>query len=141
MKIKVWGDYALFTKPWGKPEPTSFPVPPPTALEGLLRAIFFKPEFQYQITRVLILKPIQWQSIRVNAVNKLGAVEVTEARTQRKQKCLKDVAYVIEFDIIAEDVKKYTSMFYRRLERGQYFKMPCLGITDFKCYFGMTNNS
>ena len=56
VEVKVWGEYACFTRPESKVERVSYPVITPGAARGVLEAIYWKPEFQYRIKEVGILK-------------------------------------------------------------------------------------
>ena len=51
-KIIVEGDYALFSRPELKVERVSYDVPPPGALEGLLKSVYWKPA-------ILSVRPIR----------------------------------------------------------------------------------
>jgi CRISPR-associated protein Cas5d len=54
--IKVWGDYACFTRPEFKVERVSYPVMTPSAARGILEAVYWKPQIRYRIERIGILK-------------------------------------------------------------------------------------
>ncbi len=69
VEVKVWADYACFTRPEMKVERVSYPVPTPTAARGVLEAIFWKPEFRWQIEEIQVLKEIRYASILRNEVN------------------------------------------------------------------------
>ena len=84
-----------------------------------------------------------------------------ENRTPRNTLALKDVAYMIEAEIrltewagrsrnkpLDEDeqpgdntITKYVCMFNRRVEKGQCFHRPCLGIREFAADFGPPDGS
>ena len=49
ISIIVEGDYACFTRPEMKVERVSYDVPTPSALEGLLKSIYWKPAIRYVI--------------------------------------------------------------------------------------------
>ncbi|MFM6134869.1 MAG: CRISPR-associated protein Cas5, partial [Cuspidothrix sp.] len=49
MQLKLWGEWALFTRPEFKAEPHSYRVIPFTAAVGVLESIFWKPEIKYKI--------------------------------------------------------------------------------------------
>ena len=68
VSVKVWGTLACFTRPELKVERVSYPVMTPSAARGMLEAILFKPEFSYAITRIEILRPVRFVSIRRNEV-------------------------------------------------------------------------
>ena len=57
--VRVWGDYACFTRPEMKVERVSYPVPTPSAARGILEAIFWKPEFRWEVVETRVLKPIR----------------------------------------------------------------------------------
>lgn len=155
-KIIVKGDYALFTRPEMKVERVSYDVPPPGALEGLLKSIYWKPAIRYEIDKIVVFNPINFTSVRRNEVkekislqsitgqmNGTGAdpcVYTSEDRTQRASILLKDVCYGIEFHFEMtglksthedEDEKKHYNIIKRRLEKGQCFRTPCLGCSEF----------
>jgi CRISPR-associated protein Cas5d len=66
--LRVWGDYACFTRPEMKVERVSYDVMTPSAARGVLEAILWKPQIVWRVTRVDVLKPIRWASVRRNEV-------------------------------------------------------------------------
>ena len=69
--VEFWGDLALFTRPESKVERLTYPVPPPSAVRGMLSAIYSKPnEFYWQVTKIEILEPIKYLSVKRNEVKK-----------------------------------------------------------------------
>ena len=155
-KIIVQGDYALFTRPEMKLERVSYDVPPPGALEGLLKSIYWKPAIRYEIDKIIVFNPINFTSVRRNEVkDKISLQSMTgrmngkggdpcvytsEDRTQRASMILKDVCYGIEFHFNMtglksthddEDEKKHYNIIKRRLEKGQCFRTPCFGCSEF----------
>jgi CRISPR-associated protein Cas5d len=75
VSVKVWGTLACFTRPEFKVERVSYPVMTPSAARGILEAILFKPEFSYAITRIEVLRPLRFVSIRRNEVQKVVNLE------------------------------------------------------------------
>ena len=71
VSVKVWGALACFTRPEFKVERVSYPVMTPSAARGILEAILFKPEFSFAITRIEVLRPLRFVSIRRNEVQKV----------------------------------------------------------------------
>ncbi len=118
IQIQVWGDFACFTRPEMKVERVSYDVITPSAARGIVEAIYWKPEIRWRITRIRVLKPIRFTSLRRNEVaSKIPAgtaatamkngrgslgMYIEEDRQQRAATLLRDVAYVIEahFDIL-----------------------------------------
>ncbi len=154
--VKVWGDLALFTRPEMKSERVSYPVLTPSAARGVLESIFWKPEMEYRVEEIWVLKPVRYFSIVRNEVNgrasertarewqtKGGYYDATEGknRAQRHSLALREVAYVIHARIVVrtgvgEYPAKYHDQFERRVRRGQCFTRPYLGCREFAASFG-----
>lgn len=158
IKLKVWGDYACFTRPEMKVERVSYDVITPSAARGIIEAIHWKPAIRWQIDRIHVLNPIRFENIRRNEVGakisartaktamNAGSLEglhlnVDEHRQQRATLALRDVAYVIEAhfemtDRAGEDTPaKHYDIFRRRAEKGQCFHRPALGVREFAADF------
>lgn len=155
IKLKVWGDYACFTRPEMKVERVSYDVMTPSAARGVLEAIYWKPQIRWVIDQIHVLSPIRFTNLRRNEVaskipvgnvrkamkgdtSPLG-VYVEEDRQQRAAMILRDVAYVIvaHFDLLdpAETQQKHFEMFKRRATKGQYFHHPYFGCREFPADF------
>lgn len=155
-KIIVEGDYACFTRPELKVERVSYDVPTPGALEGMLKSIYWKPAIRYVIDRIIVFHGIDFINIRRNEVknkvlfrtvksqmNRKGGdpcIYTSENRSQRASMILKNVKYGIEFHFELTGVKseeetdaenKHYNIIKRRLEKGQWFRTPCLGCSEF----------
>ncbi|MEM3484072.1 MAG: type I-C CRISPR-associated protein Cas5c [Candidatus Methanomethyliaceae archaeon] len=149
LKLKVWGEYACFTRPEFKVERVTYPVMTPSAARGVLEAVFWKPEFQWQVRRIAVLNPVKLFSIRRNEVSRRASpqsdgfyADDDDIRTQRHSLVLRDVAYIIEADMVVdpsrsrEDPAKWRDQFRRRAERGQCYHRPYLGCREFSAEFG-----
>lgn len=55
--VKVWGEFALFTRPELKVERLSYPIMTPSAARGVLDAILFKPQMRWHVRRITALEP------------------------------------------------------------------------------------
>lgn len=155
-KIIAEGDYALFTRPEMKLERVSYDVPPPGALEGMLKSVYWKPAIRYVIDKIVVYHPIDFINIRRNELkDKVSSKKVKsqmngkggdpviftcEERTQRASMLLKNVRYGVAFhfemtgiksDRDDEDEKKHYNIIKRRLEKGQCFRTPCFGCAEF----------
>lgn len=155
-KIMVTGDYACFTRPELKVERVSYDVPTPGALEGMLKSIYWKPAIRYVIDKIIVFQPIKFINIRRNEVkNKVlysavksqmngrggdPCIYTSESRSQRAAMILKNVMYGVEFHFELTGLKndeegdaenKHYNIIKRRLERGQHFRTPCLGCSEF----------
>jgi CRISPR-associated protein Cas5d len=151
--VKVWGDFACFTRPEMKVERVTYPLMTPSAARGVLEAIFWKPEFTWLVERIWVLNEIRYFSILRNEVNhrvpERSAREWSEwggyiashrdNRSQRHTLALRDVAYVIQARPKpkpgASDSAKFRDQFRRRVARGQCYSRPYLGCREFAASF------
>lgn len=159
IRLKVTGEFACFTRPDLKVERMSYPCMTPSAARGILEAILWKPEFQWYVRRIIVLKDIQFASIKRNEISKKQnpkgePIEITENRVQRNSIILKDVGYIIEASVFVDEdlinktkgnghpvtVKKYREMFERRVKKGQCWHQPCLGTREFAADFSLPDD-
>jgi CRISPR-associated protein Cas5d len=165
IKLHVWGERALFTRPEMKVERVSYDVITPSAARGILEAIHWKPAIRWVVDSIEVLKPIRFESIRRNEVGgKLSAASVGKAikagradglvtyveedRQQRAATVLREVGYVIgaHFELTAragadDHVGKHLDIFNRRARRGQCFQTPCLGTREFTAHFALVEDT
>lgn len=155
-KVMIEGDYACFTRPELKVERVSYDVPTPGALEGVFKSVYWKPAIQYVIDKIIVFRPVDFMNIRRNEVkdkisytvmkNQMNgkggdpSICTSESRSQRASMVLKNVKYGVEFHFELTGLKceqedesenKHYNIIKRRLEKGQYFRVPCLGCSEF----------
>ena len=158
IKVEVWGDYALFTRPEMKVERVSYDVITPSAARGIIEAVYFKPAIKWIIDKIHVCNPIEFTNVRRNEVkSKLlasnakaamnGTAEVSPIYTtsdiqQRASLLLKNVRYVIEahFELTdkageSDTAEKHYNIALRRLRNGQCFHQPCFGCREFPAHF------
>jgi len=152
VRVKVMGDFACFTRPDLKVERMTYPCMTPSAARGILDSILWKPEFQWYIRRILILKPVKFFSVKRNEITakqgsriiEIDAIDVRGKpvfRTQRNSIILRDVAYIIEASVFQKEIdsknppKKYVEMTRRRISKGQCYRRPFLGTREFSAEF------
>lgn len=95
--LEVWGPMACFTRPELKVERVSYDIITPSAARAIFEAIFWKPAIHWQITKIEVLNPIEWVSIRRNELkfSKQGSFFIEDERTQRNTLLLSNVRYRI----------------------------------------------
>lgn len=154
-RIIAEADYALFTRPEMKTERVSYDVPTPSALEGMLKSIFWKPAIRYVIDKIVVFNPIRFYSIKRNEVKEKiaeskvkkemsgkgsAALFTGDCISQRSSTLLRDVKYGIEFRFEMTGIKsdgpdeneaKYATMIDRRLKNGQCKVWPTMGCREF----------
>ena len=158
IRVEVWGDYALVTRPEMKTERVSYDVMTPSAARGLLESIYWHPGMKWCIDRIHVCSPIRFTNIRRNEVkDTISARKVKtvmekgqgelylatpESIQQRAAMVLRDVHYVIDahFDLTenaapGDNAGKFQDIIKRRLERGQCYSMPYFGTREFPAHF------
>ena len=162
--LEVWGDYACFTRPELKVERVSYDVITPSAARAIFEAILFKKyAMRWQVTKIEVLKPIKWTSVRRNEVGatastKSASIYIEDKRQQKNSLLLKDVKYRIWAKLVFipvserpkeafakhkpgadENPMKYYQMFERRASQGQCFTQPYLGTREFSASFRLVD--
>jgi CRISPR-associated protein Cas5d len=173
--LEVWGDFACFSRPEMKVERFSYPVITPSAARGIFDAIFSKPnrdptqaQFRWQVTKIEILSPVRYISLRRNEVKEKASVKPgwltgkesptpiwadgsrdllgtdTKGRTQRQTMALKNVRYRLYAQIkpwprFKERLSGLEAQFERRAANGKCFFQPYFGCREFPAYFELTS--
>lgn len=166
VKLRVWGEYACFTRPEMKGERVSYDVMTPSAARGILEAIHWKPALAWRIDRIHVMKPIRFDSIRRNEVKSkipVGSIKKvmngsmidlhqyaadSTERQQRAALILRDVEYVIEahFDMTdkageGDNPGKHCDIFSRRARSGQCYMRPYFGCREFPVNFELLEDT
>ena len=160
VRVRMWGDYALFSRPEMKVERCSYDVMTPSAARGMLEAIYWHPGMRWVIDKIYVRKPIQFTSIRRNEVkskvlagNVLSAINgggkplyisSREEIVQRAAILLRDVEYVVEahFEMTpkavpADNEGKFKDIIMRRLRKGECYHRPYFGCREFPAQFAL----
>lgn len=138
-QIKASGPYACFSRPELKSERMSYSVMTPGSARGFCEALFWKPEFRWEIREIWVLNPIQHVTIFRNEIESWqgeNPIVVEQQRQQRMSLILKDVSYVICAEMrlqprAKEPLKKYLEQFERYLARGRQYHAPYFGTREF----------
>ena len=160
--LRVWGDWACFTRPEMKVERVSYPVMTPSAARGILEAIFWEPQVCYYVATIRVVRRGRWTSIRRNEVQsvislrnvgqwmalpeKFSPIEAGGGApdgTQRNMLALQEVEYIISAELRAtllanrptDTPAKYFTEFRRRAQQGKCFHRPALGMREFAADF------
>jgi CRISPR-associated protein Cas5d len=160
--IRVWGDYACFTRPEMKVERVSYPIITPSAARGVLEAIFWEPQMCYIIDKIAVVKKGSWFSFRRNEVSAVISMDAAkswmrgktpvkfieagagaEHMQQRNMLALADVEYLITAEVRLtkrakpprDNLGKYLDEVRRRASRGKCFHRPALGCREFAADF------
>ncbi|MGQ0658195.1 MAG: type I-C CRISPR-associated protein Cas5c [Chromatiales bacterium] len=160
--IRVWGDFACFTRPEMKVERVSYPVMTPSAARGMLEAIFWEPQIYYLIDSIRVIQRGRWFSFRRNEV--INVISIDSAKTwmkapekilpiqagggapdgtQRNMLALESVEYLITAEVHLTEIgrksgetsQKYRAEIKRRAKSGKCYHRPSLGVREFAADF------
>ncbi len=165
--LEVWGPMACFTRPELKVERVSYDVITPSAARAIFEAIFWKPAIRWQVTKIEVLNPIKWTSVRRNEIGAVASktpIYIEEKRQQKNTLLLQDVRYRLWAKLVFipkwqrkdsknpqidneennylrkdENPGKYNAMFERRASKGQCFNQPYLGTREFSASYRLVN--
>lgn len=158
IRLEVWGDLALFSRPEMKVERVSYDMLTVSAARGILEAIYWHPGLMYKIDTIRVLEPIRFTNMRRNEVkSKVLASNVqqtingsdrplfisrSEDILQRASLLLRDVRYVIEahFEMTnkagrGDTPDKFYPIILRRIRKGQCYHQAYLGCREFPAFF------
>ncbi len=164
--INVWGDFACFTRPEMKVERYSYPCPTPSAARGIFEAIYFKPQFYWQVERIELLSEPSLIALRRNevkdkvnpsAVQKwmdgkapvepvwADASDEAKGRTQRQTIALRNPRFRLTARVVPRpgheaQRRAFDEQFTRRALQGKCWMQPAFGCREFVCYFRYVNS-
>lgn len=160
IKVEVWGDLALFSRPELSVERVSYDVITPSAARGIIESIYYHPGLKWIIDRIYVLKPIEFTNIRRNEVKSKASARNARAAMQgsgealyiaasqdiqqRAAMMLKNVRYVIEahFEMTdqanaSDNPGKFQDIVKRRLKKGACYSQPYLGTRECTAHFAL----
>jgi CRISPR-associated protein Cas5h len=135
----IWGDYAHFRRFYTTTSPLTFPIPPRTALCGLIAAIIGKEKEYNEYLKYFTLNEA---SIGLRVLNPVKKVMIAEnlidtekspksfyniKRTRIRFEFLKDQKYRIYFNHVDEDIYQELK---ENLIRHKSVYTPCLGLSE-----------
>ncbi|MFH0726971.1 MAG: type I-C CRISPR-associated protein Cas5c [Pseudomonadota bacterium] len=162
VSIRVWGDFACFTRPEMKVERVSYPIITPSAARGVFEAIFWEPQIYYLIDSVRVVKKGRWVSFRRNEVTSMVSIDSSKTwmkspekfspiqagggaadGTQRNMLALAQVEYILTAQVRLTDfgkigrhhLKTYRDEIERRAQKGKCFHRPAFGVREFAADF------
>ena len=158
IKVRVWGNYALFSRPEMKVERCSYDIMTPSAARGILEAVYWHPGMRWIIDKIHVVNPVSFTSVRRNEVkSKISAGNVLRVYNgadkplyisskaeivQRASLILRNVEYVINahFEMTehaneSDNPGKFKDIIMRRLRKGECFHMPYFGCREFPANF------
>lgn len=158
IQMEIAGSTAMWTRPDSGDSPVSYPVPTYSACKGIFESILYGPDVEIIPTKVEICAPVQFHSYATNYKGPLRQKKSIDAGNayQMYSTVLIDVCYRLYAVAVPNHRKAYLpekalewdkrttspghayqEMFNRRLNKGQCFSIPSLGLKEFTAsYFG-----
>lgn len=157
--IDVRGDFACFSRAELSVERWSYPCPTPSGARAIFEAIFFKPQFRWQIDRIEILSSPAFIALRRNEVSQTGPTDRTvkswakgtvavqpiyadadSVRQQRQTMALRNPHFRLHGRIVPRRAnvtsqKTFDDQFIRRAQHGKCFQQPYLGCREFVAFY------
>lgn len=147
--LEIAGATAMWTRPDTGDCPVSYPAPTYSAVKGIFESVLWGPAVEIVPFKVEVCKPLHFHSYATNyngPLRKSG----TDGAYQFLATVLTDVCYRMYAHVYPAKNKEklvakakgwdcktsspghaYAAIFERRLKRGQWFVMPCLGWKEF----------
>ncbi|MEK7474355.1 MAG: CRISPR-associated protein Cas5 [Candidatus Coatesbacteria bacterium] len=141
VSLEIAGPTAMFTRPDTGATPISYPVPTYSAAKGIFESILRLKSVIVRPVRVEVCSPIVYHRYMTNYGGPLrkGGVLKTGGSYQLAATVLINVCFRLyaEPEPISDGLRDtnnahaYQEMFRRRLMRGQWHHVPCLGWKEF----------
>lgn len=151
--VLVTGEFGLYCPAHLRAEPYTEPVITPAAASGLLRSMYWKPQFNWAIGRIRVLNPIRYETIKRSGIAQdrytsgygrtAGVREPRDVKAvQQIQTVLRDVAYVLDAYIVlnpsamdparGRDLHVVERIVEYELGSGRVYGSPHAGRSEFK---------
>jgi len=162
--IEVRGDFACWSRPELKVERWSYPCATPSAARGIFDAIYFKPQFYWQVVRIELLSAPAYIALRRNEVSATAPAARTisawakgarepealfadapDRRQQRQTMALRSPWFRVHASIVPrpgcrDGPKAFDEQFRRRAGSGKCAWQPYLGCREFVAFFRLVND-
>ncbi len=149
IQLEISGPTAMWTRPDTGDCPVSYPAPTYSAVKGIFEAILYLPAVEVVPFKTEICKPLHFHGYATNYNGPLKKTG-TDGAYQFLATVLTDVCYRLYAFVRPQKEKSsfndkarnwdarttspghaYASILERRLKRGQWFVLPCLGWKEF----------
>ena len=129
MKVIISAPLGHFQRPGNPGEPRTYSIITPTAVEGIINAVYWHPGQSVQVTSISILNPIAYTTETVTQLN-----HQTGDPWLRTYELLVKPKYLVDFWLECDaevDCDKRIGQLVRRLLSGQHYYQPSMGISDY----------
>ncbi len=162
--LEVYGDFACYSRPELSVERWSYPCPTPSGARGLFDAIYWKPQFYWQVDRIELLREPSYIALRRNEVSATVPSDRTisswikgtkepqpiladspSTRQQRQTMALRNPRFRLTAHIVPRPGNEgqqnaYDQQFIRRAAVAKCAWQPSLGCREFVAFFRLIEN-
>jgi len=141
VELEIAGPSAMWTRPDTGSAPVSAPVPSFSAVKGIFESILYQKSVCVIPAKVEICAPIKFHKYCTNYGGPLrkSGQRLSGSSYQLLATVLTDVCYRLYAEVDdsgtsssgLNDRHIYQDRFNRRLKRGQWYRTPCLGWSEF----------
>jgi CRISPR-associated protein Cas5d len=120
-------------------------------MAGMLESILWRPGFNWRVSEILVLNPIQWTNLTRNEVKEItfskGYVDLDQQHTQRRSRILVNVDWIVKAKLVTStetpipELRKMEAMAERYLANGKCNHRPFLGCREFPAKVRLVNGS
>lgn len=142
LEIEVAGNAAMWTRPDSVSAPVSYPAPTFSAVKGFFESILFQKSTVVVPIKTEICAPLSYQKYHTNYGGPLRKAE--QIKKGNPYQLLATILINVCYRFYAEikdlgatqagrlnHQHAYQERFYRRIKKGQWFRTPCLGWSEF----------
>ena len=129
MKVIISSPMGHFQRPGNPGEPSTYPVITPTAFEGTINSVYWHPGHSVQVKSISLLSPIRYTTETLTQFD-----HQTGKPWLRTYELLVEPKYLVEFWLECDrdvDPNKRIGSLARRLQSGQHYYQPYMGISDY----------
>lgn len=145
VEIVISGKRACFTRPDANAERVSYLIPPVSAIHGLVAGIHIKvKELEWNVGLIKMLSAPQTAMVRYNELKNpagprnVNTFSILGNRAQRYTTELVNPRFVVRVSPVIKgrpcgtnNAQKHINILTKRLQRGQSFRRPWLGMRDY----------
>jgi len=147
INLLVWGEAASFTRDDTPAERDTYPILTVPAAEAILRAIYWHPFFDYEVTAIHVMKPVEIYTWRSNELSKHAGKEGLDGmdlsnRALRIRRLIHQPEYGIQARLVIRPevhdnhtFGKALGELLRRAGKGQCFERPYFGMREYPVMF------
>jgi len=130
LSVRIYGKFAHFEIPVFAVSRRTYQFPTVSAIRGILQNIYYKPEMDYIIDRIVIQSPIKTAEFAYNELFDTVKNVCGGTHYRISEQVLVNPDYIVGFKVASwsgRKVREHEERLKRRLKKGHCFRQPFLG--------------